>query len=391
MAGRKRGKHTQAARVLRLLDRLAGRRHGVALSVLADELEVTERQVRRDVEALIDAGHDVVVGPRDGRATVRLVSASTRAVVVTRRERYTLLGVLRVFDVLRGTPFFDDVESLFEKLTETMSADERAELARFGERFAYVPDGGRKPYDGKDDVANALQTGVLDRRLVQYTYRAPTGKRHGGTLAPYALALYRNGLYVVGQRVATGAAAGAPLPSTRPFVYAVERFVEATVLRKTRFEVPPGVRLAELFEGAFGIFFNGEPTRVVIDFSAELAEWVQARVWHRTQQVAARREGGVRLEMDVVNTTEVVPWVMSFGPHARVVAPEALATRVRDEHLAAVDAGGGRRRRRPTRASAGSSARASLRSARHRRRVAAETPTTGAGPRRRCPARRPAR
>lgn len=337
VAGRKAGSHTQTARVLRLLDRLTGRRTGVPLRDLSDELGVTERQLRRDLLALEEAGHDVELAPRDGRATARLVSSSGRSMFVTRRERYTLLSIRRVFDILRGTPFYEDVESLYDKIAEGFSAAERAELGHFGERFAYVPDGGTKPYTGKEEVLDALQTGVLNRRLIRYAYRAATGKPSRGVLAPFAIVLYRNGLYAVGQRLGADVPTPlpSPLPSLRPFVYALERFEDAAVLPRHRFELPPDVHLADLFEGAFGIFFNGEPVRVVIDFSATLAGRVAARVWHPTQRLTRRRGGGVRLEMQVVNTTEVVPWVMSFGPHARVVEPAELAARIRAEHLAA--------------------------------------------------------
>jgi proteasome accessory factor B len=337
MPGRKAGAHSQTARALRLLERLSGRRTGVTLHELANELGVSERQIRRDLLALDEAGHDVEVGRRDGRSTARLVSASGRSIFVTRRERYTLLSIRRVFDVLRGTPFFEDVESLYGKLAEGFSVSERAEIAQFGERFAYVPDGGTKAYDGQEEVLDALQTGVLNRRWVRYGYRAATGRKSSGVLAPFAIVLYRNGLYAVGHRVGPDVPQrlATPLPAERPFVYAIERFTDAEVVGGSRFEVPPDIRLSDLFEGAFGIFFNGEPVRVVIDFSAELAHRVKARVWHRTQRFTARPGGGVRLEMNVANTTEVVPWVMSFGPHARVVEPTDLAARVREEHRAA--------------------------------------------------------
>lgn len=336
--GRKAGSHSQTARALRLLDRLAGRRTGLPLRDLADELGVTERQLRRDLRALEEAGHDVEVYRRDGRAAVRLVSASGRSMFVTRRERYTLLSIRRVFDVLRGTPFYEDVESLYDKLADGFTAEERAELARFGDRFAYVPDGGIKRYAGKEEVLDALQTGVLNHRLVRYGYRAATGKRSGGVLAPFAIVLYRNGLYAVGQRVGADvpAALPSPLPGVRPFVYAVERFATAEVVSGHRFAVPPDVRLADLFEGAFGIFFNGEHVRVVVEFSAQVADLVKARVWHPSQRLTRRPGGGVRLELRVVNTTEVIPWVMSFGPHARITEPADLAARVRAEHLAAI-------------------------------------------------------
>lgn len=339
MPGRKEGAHSQTVRVLRLLERLAGRRWGLPLRELASDLGVTERQLRRDLRALEDAGHDIDITPRDGRASVRLRSATGRSVFVTRRERYTLLSVRRVFDILRGTPFFEDVESLYDKLAEGFSADERAELVRFGERFAYVPDGGTKPYAGKEDTLDALQTGVLNRRCVRYSYRAATGKRSSGVLAPFTLALYRNGLYVVGLRVRADldqATSSVMLPPDRPFVYAVERFVAAEVLTRHRFEVPAELRLADLFDDAFGIFLGGAPVRVVIEFSAAMAERVSARVWHRTQQLTPLPSGDLRLEMQIANTAEMVPWVLSFGPHARLLEPADLAERIRAEHAEAL-------------------------------------------------------
>ncbi len=339
MPGRKGGSHSQTVRVLRLLDRLAGRRVGLPLRDLAGELSVTERQLRRDLRVLDEAGHDVELSLRDGRTNVRLRSATGRSLFVTRRERYTLLSVRRVFDVLRGTPFFEDVESLYGKLAEGFSPDERAELVRFGERFAYVPDGGTKPYAGKEELLDALQTGVLNRRFVRYSYRAANGKRSSGFLAPFTLVLYRNGLYVVGQRVPASletAQGPGPLSSDRPFVYAVERFLGADVVPGHRFEVPSELGLSELFDGAFGIFLGGPPVRIVIEFSATLAERVTARLWHRTQQLTPLPSGNLRLEMQIANTAEVVPWVLSFGPHARLLEPADLAARVRAEHSAAL-------------------------------------------------------
>ena len=52
----------------------------------------------------------------DGRPGARLVERSYSSVPITRRERYTLLAVRSVFDVLRGTPLHDDVESVLSKL-----------------------------------------------------------------------------------------------------------------------------------------------------------------------------------------------------------------------------------------------------------------------------------
>lgn len=77
---------------------------------------------------------------------------------ITKRERFTLLAVRNVFDVLRGTPFHDDVRSVMAKLEQRMNEKERDEIAAFGERFVYLPDHGTKSYEGKDDIIDAIQS-----------------------------------------------------------------------------------------------------------------------------------------------------------------------------------------------------------------------------------------
>jgi predicted DNA-binding transcriptional regulator YafY len=251
MPGRKQGKYSQCVRVMRLAERLAGRKTGLRLTELAAELEVTERQIRRDLEALGEAGYDVDMHVVEGRASVRLRDQSARALMVTRRERYTLLAVRHVFDVLKDTPFHEDIQSVFDKLMDQLPADARADMGTLAERFAYLPDGGTKAYADKTDVIDALLDGVLERRVLTIRYRGVKGKEVKGLLAAYGLALYKNGLYVIGHRLSgPEELAGLATRTDPPFIWNAERFAEVTVDKKSRFQARPGQTLAGRFVGA---------------------------------------------------------------------------------------------------------------------------------------------
>lgn len=65
--GRRPGRHAQAGRVLRLYMHLEGRRTGVRLSHLARELDVSERQMRRDLACVERAGVPVAIDLDDER------------------------------------------------------------------------------------------------------------------------------------------------------------------------------------------------------------------------------------------------------------------------------------------------------------------------------------
>ena len=324
--GRRNGKYRQATRLMRLLDFLRARRFGATLEELADEFGVTERQMRRDLEAIDAAGYSTTLSLNaDGRTRVVVEGSAARAVPLTLRERYGLLAARRVFDVLADTPFAEDVDSIYSKLAASLPDDQRAELKTFGDRFLYVPDGGTKAYRGKEDILDALMTGVIHRVRVHYTYKAAaTGETHTGLLEPFAMALYKHGLYVLGVGVPEGEERGV----RQTYVFAAERFTKAEHVRGDHFDVPADFHLEKFFEDAFGIFRGGKRQQVVVDFDASVRGRVEARQWHRTQKIKSLRGGGLRLSFSASDMTQVVGWVLDWGAHARVVAPAALVEQV---------------------------------------------------------------
>ena len=328
----RKGDVGQVSRALRVLDCLRGFKHGRWVSEIAVEVGASERTVRRDITELQDAGFEIELTKRDSRTIASLTSERNYSPIsITKRERFTLLAVRSVFDVLRGTPLHDDVISVLAKLEQRLNTNERNETAALRERFAYIPDGGTKAYDDKQDIIDALQTGILSRKVVRYAYKDSHGRAKRGYLAPFALLLYRHGLYAVGSN------ANEPTIDTADWrrtlsVFAVERFTSADHLRERVFDLPADFKIDDVLHGAFGIHV-GDPartTRVVIEFSREKAPLVEARMWHPTQQLE-RTSAGVRLSFNVANLEPLVSWVLEWGPHARAIEPVELVARVTAE------------------------------------------------------------
>ena len=332
----RRGEVGQVARALRLLDSLRGFRRGRRVEDLAAELGVSSRTVRRDLGELEAAGMEIERPMIDGRAGARLLERSYSYVAITRRERYTLRAVRSMFDVLRGTPLHDDIESVNEKLAQRLDPSERDEDRTFVDRFVYIPDGGTKAYAGKEDIIDAVMTGVLSRKVVRFVYVEHRGRTQRGHLAPYALALYKHGLYVIGRRLKSPED-GANVSPGVPGVFAIERFSTAEHLRGASFTMPPDFDIKSVMHGAFGIHI-GDPDkaeRVVVEFSKAKAALVRVREWHPTQRLENLPDGRVRIEFPCTNLTPVVSWVLEWGPHARAVEPPALVAQVVGELEAA--------------------------------------------------------
>jgi proteasome accessory factor B len=327
----RRGEIGQVARALNVLGALRGFKHGRLINEVAAEIGASERTVRRDITELQDAGFDIELSKRDNRSIACLGDDRNYSPVpITKRERFTLLAVRSVFDVLRGTPFLDDVNSVLAKLEQRMSTKEREEHATFGERFVYLPDHGTKSYDGKDDIIDAIQTGILSRKVISYRYSDSGGRAKAGYLAPYAMVFYRHGLYVLGGRLAK---LEDDAKSSSLGVFAVERFAEAKHLKDRPFEMPPGFRIHDFVDGAFNLHLGapGLLHEVVVEFSREKALLVSTRLWHKTQRIEKLPNGRIRLSFTCQDVASVVSWILEWGPHARVIAPAELVRLVVDE------------------------------------------------------------
>jgi predicted DNA-binding transcriptional regulator YafY len=333
----RRGDVGQVARAMKILDALRGYKHGRRVSELSIEVGMSERTVKRDLEALQDAGIDIARDPIEGRAAARLQDRAYSYVAITKRERYTLLAVRQMFDVLKGTSFAEDVESVLRKLEQRMTDNERAEHATFGQRFAYLPDHGTKKYSDKDDVLDALLSGVLARRLVRYAYQGARGRAQRGVLAPFAMLMHKHGLYVLGKNVPSQVDIP-DVESGEVVNWAVERFTEAEWLRNTSFVLPPSFKVDDHVDDVSGVHVGkGPPQRVAVEFSKERAAYARGRTWHRTQELEEQRDGRVRLSFWCRNIAPVVSWILEWGPHARVLEPAELVEQVVQELRGALE------------------------------------------------------
>lgn len=109
----RRGDLGQIARALRIVDELRGFRRGRWVNEVADALDTSERTVRRSIMELQDAGFDIEITKQANRVHALLKEERTHVpVAITKRERFTLLAVRRVFDVFAKTPFLEDVLSV---------------------------------------------------------------------------------------------------------------------------------------------------------------------------------------------------------------------------------------------------------------------------------------
>jgi predicted DNA-binding transcriptional regulator YafY len=314
-------RHSEIVRQWRILLALESRARGLTLAE-AQEIAgdgVSDRTIRRDFDALSQAGFPIDTGKRDGKTTYMLNREVFRGVAAAGFSLSELCALhlsRTVLTAVAGGPFKDSLASAFDKLYEALPPPMWKFIESLPDALGAKEHASRPRAAGTARAIDALMNAILARRRVRMRYHSFSSQQVKDYLVePYRLAYAQGGLYLQ-----------AFVPEYSEMrTFAAQRIEQAVALEESFNPLagaPPAV-----FPHSLGAF-SGTPEMVVIEFSAAEAPYVREREWHASQVIDDLPDGRIRLTLNVVIDWELQAWVMGFGPAARVIEPGAFARRI---------------------------------------------------------------
>jgi proteasome accessory factor B len=300
--------------VLREIER--SRAAGVTIDELAALCDVTTRTIRRDLQALEEAGFPVYDDKSrdDGRTRWVLNGQAFKGLAagLTLSELCALYFSRSLVESLSGTPFRDDVDSAFTKLTAGLTPHMQRFMDQLPRVLSTKPQPQSLAGSGRSQVEARALEASLHQRQARITYFSKSSDRTKTYLIhPYRLAYAQGALYLLGY-----------VPEYREVrTFAVDRISELSLLEDTF--TPIEDLPDEAFPHSLGVH-SGPPEHVEIEFQPAAAGYVRARAWHPSQRLRDTSSGGVAMTLDVCLDRALESWILSFGPFARVVSPDAL-------------------------------------------------------------------
>jgi predicted DNA-binding transcriptional regulator YafY len=297
---------------------------GVTIDELAERCDVTTRTIRRDLQALEEAGFPLFddKGRDDGKTRWMVNGQAFKGLSagLSVSELCALYFSRTLLESLSGTPFRDDVESAFEKLSSALTPHMRQFLDQLPRVIATKADPTRRRADPRQQrlIARALEA-TLHLRQATIRYHSKSSERTKTYLVhPYRLAYAQGALYLLAYVPEYGAVR----------TFAIERLQELSLLeeRFTPIEELPDAA----FPHSLGVH-SGPPERVEIEFQSAVADYVRSREWHTSQELRDGPAGGLRMTLDVCLDRALQSWILSFGHFARVVAPKTLAKEIAEQ------------------------------------------------------------
>ena len=88
----------------------------------------------------------------------------------------------------------------------------------------------------------------------------------------------------------------------------------------------------------FGIWNNPKkPFKVEVEFIKEINTYILERTWHINQKCRQNKDGSVYLSFESNQEEEVIFWILKFGSKVKVLSPDWLKDKIRDEHQKSAD------------------------------------------------------
>jgi predicted DNA-binding transcriptional regulator YafY len=327
-------RNEQLVRQHKLLQLLERTRIGRTLEELnadmAQELGLASlhlRTVKRDLEALLAAGFDIEsqylkrgkvwrLGPKT-RQAYRIQASATELIALS-------LGRDLLYP-LAGTPFWQAIESFWNKLQEELSPSVWKHYEAY-RQVLFVRGLPAKSYERQHGILSAIHRAIMERRVVQAEYQPPGKDPQERQIEPYAVVFYQGSLYIV------AAAHELPRGNDRIRHLKLDRFLRATPL-DAFFQRPADFDLEAHLGQGVGIFSGGKARDFKIRISQRGARWVVEDPWHADQKVETQPDGGVIVTVPAHHDLEIIPRVLALGSEAEVLAPascrHAIATIVR--------------------------------------------------------------
>jgi predicted DNA-binding transcriptional regulator YafY len=314
-------RNAEVIRQWNIVREIESRPAGVTIHHLSRLTGVTTRTIRRDLDALQQAGFPLYDEKDDARVLWKLRARPFKALAesgFTLSELSALYFSRTLLECLAKTPFHADLRRAFDKLESVLTPRMRQFLDRLPSIFAAKIDASKRGAASNEIVARLLEATLYQRKANLRYHSFSSGRTKNYEVHPLRLVYALGGLYLV-----------AFVPAYREArTFAVER-IESISLLEEHFSPPPDID-TDAFSHSLGVH-QGKPERIELEFQPQVVPYVRERMWHPSQVVRDAEGGAVRVQLDVCNDWALRAWIRGFGPFVRVIRPSALADQILDE------------------------------------------------------------
>ncbi len=308
-------KYTRVHRLLEIISLVQSQR-GWNAKTLAERCETTERNIYRDINQIKEAGIPIVNDKELGYQ----ISGSffMPPVRLTFEEALAVSALCEAMADKGAIPFVRPASMAMNKILAQLPFDVREELnSRL--RTMELRTTATMDEEGYEDVYDKVQNALLHHTVLKCKYESTSDPENDEIFMfqPYALFFGTRAWYVVGFHEKRDAIRTLKL----------SRFIAIEQTAST-YEIPNSFKLDTHLGNAWNMIPGERDYDIELRFESPFSQTVSDTRWHSTQEITWNDDDSCTFTCTVSGLEEIVWWILSMGPHCKVIKPSELADRV---------------------------------------------------------------
>lgn len=294
-----------------------------SVKTFMERFEVSERTVINDIQFLKDRLNAPIQYSHTHRGYFYTNSSwRLSSFPVTEGDLLAFFLSMELTHRYLGTPFEKPLRDSIQRLTNILPDKVQISISELSSHYS-VRTGATAETDPETLIT--LQEAIQNQHPVDMVYfTAQRGQETERVVHPYHLFNMHGEWYLIAfDRFRQGVR-----QFSLPRIRALHILVEET------FEIDSTFSPEYYFGKSFQSEHGENIVEVTLLFDAYQARYIRERAYHSSQQLEEQPDGSVIMRFTTGAIGEVQRWIMSYGSHVRVLAPESLAQSIISEFRA---------------------------------------------------------
>lgn len=309
---------TKKTRINKLSRILQTSRQKVSISTLAEQLECSEKTIRRDVREMQgEYGAPWIIHDNHITwGTPKHQSIHLEGYWFTSEELLALLAFHHTITQLSHGLLSQELELFKQKILQLLGGQVTEPLIT--QKIKLIEIAAR---DIDDRIFNALVQALQNQQQIQiHFWSRATDQQTTRMISPQQLVRYRDRWLLDAwchQKHAIRS-------------FSLDGIKQVELLDQPAKQMAPQ-QIAEHFETSYGIFSGQADKLAKLVFSAYIARWIQNETWHPKQQTQWLDDGRYQMILPYKHDIELMQDILKYGAQVEVIEPQELRNKLKQE------------------------------------------------------------
>ncbi len=286
---------------------------------LAEELEISEKTIQRDIEYMKTEYDAPIEYNRKTRNLYYSKQFTLSPLSLNESDFFMLAVTEKVLNQYKGTLYENRVKTFFNKINSLFDNKEMIQLEDVDELVSFNLGPVKELNKGVFDI---IEKAIRYQRTIKVDYTSlKEKKRQKREFNPYHLRNYKGDWYIIGYDYTK--------KSIR--VLNLLRINSAEYIGRKKFVIIENFDINSYFKFSFGNYIGKKVYEVKIRFSPGLSPRIKEKIWHHTQEIKEFKNGSIILSFKLNSTKEIKKWILQWGKECVVLSPKELHAEMKKE------------------------------------------------------------